>query len=61
MEREVCFISDAGNWGGGRVADVGPNGGGLSPSLLATSGARAFIDRSRGLHTGIAVSSDCHL
>ena len=58
MEREVCFISDAGNWGGVRVADVCPKGGGLSPSLLATSGARAFIDRSgEWLHAENAQSS----
>ena len=50
VEREVCSISDAGNWVVRVVA---------SP---ATSGARAFIDRKRELLAEMAqVRSDSHL
>ena len=46
VERKVCFISDAGNLGGG---EWGAGCRHLSKGRLlpvATSGARAFIDRS---------------
>ena len=59
VERKVCFISDASNcWG--RVVDTCPK---ADPhSTLATSGARAFIERSRGSATcrNSTVSSDSH-
>ena len=45
MERKVCFISDAGNWWGS--ADIYPKAD--SPHTLATTGARAFLGRRRGL------------
>ena len=46
VERKVCFISDAGDWGlGSRVVDVCPN---ADSPLLATRGARTFIDRNGG-------------
>ena len=44
MEREVCFISDAGNLAG--RADICPKANTQAPAL-ATSGARAFIERGR--------------
>ena len=50
MESKVCFISDAGNWGG-RVVDICPK---------AKQGVRAFIDRVGGggqLHPEKAQSS----
>ena len=50
MESKVCFISDAGNWGG-RVVDICPK---------AKQGVKAFIDRIGGggqLHAGKAESS----
>ena len=45
VERKVCFISDAGNWGWRGVVDVCPN---PNSPLLATRGARTFIDRNGG-------------
>ena len=49
VERKVYFISDADNWGQGRV-DVCPKANSGLPPI--TSGARCFIDRRRGLHAG---------
>ena len=46
VERKVCFISDASNWGQSPT-----------PPPLATSGARAFIDRRRRLHAETAQSA----
>ena len=56
MEREVCFISDAGNLAG--RADICPKANTQAPAL-ATSGARGFIDRSvaGGLDAKTAQSS----
>ena len=51
MEREICFILDAGNLGrgGGVVGLLGPSRGQLLP--INTQWVRAFIDRAgeRGL------------
>ena len=46
VERKVCFISDASNWGQSPT-----------PPALAASGARAFIDRRRRLHAETAQST----
>ena len=54
VERKVCFISDAGNWGQGR-ADVCPKADSQLPPV--TSWARGFIDRRRGLHAGTGQSA----
>ena len=54
MERKVCFISDAGNWWGGRLWTSVQR---LTSPPLATSGARAFIVRRRGLHAETAQSA----
>ena len=54
VERKVCFISDAGNWGQGRV-DICPKADSRLPPV--TSGARGFIDRRRGLHAGTEQSA----
>ena len=54
MKRKVCFISDGGKWGAvGRWTFV------QRPTLpsLTVSGARAFIDRWRGLHAETAQSA----
>ena len=52
-ERKVCSISESGNCGGGRISVQRP-----TPPPLATSGARAFIDRSgEWLHAENAQSS----
>ena len=41
VERKVCFISDAGNWAGGRrVADICPK----TDSTPDKQGVRAFMD-----------------
>ena len=50
MERKVCFISDASNWGSAREQTS-------VQRQLATRGARAFIDRRRGLHVDPAQSA----
>ena len=42
VERKVCFTSDAGNWGRGRVVDVCPK----ADSPTDKQGMRAFTDRS---------------
>ena len=53
VEREVCFTSDAGSWEEEGVRHLFK--GQLPPLPLATSGARAFIDRAgRELHTETA-------
>ena len=57
MEKKVCLILDAGNWGGGEDGILSK--GQLAP--LDNQWERAFIDRGRGLHAEIAVSSDSHL
>ena len=51
VERKVCFILDAGNRGWGR--DPCPK----ADSLPDNQGARAFIDRGRGLHAEIIQSA----
>ena len=52
VERKVCFISDAGNWGEGwnawQKSVQRPTMPPKAPCPLATSGARAFIDGSGG-------------
>ena len=54
MERTVCSNSDAGNWSGeGWQKPVQRS---TSPPLTV-SGARAFIDRWRGLHAETAQSA----
>ena len=42
VERKVCFISDAGSWGRGRVVDVCPK----ADSPTDKQGMRTFTDRS---------------
>ena len=42
VEREVCFISDAGIWGRRRVADICPKGGGLSPPPAGNQWGKSF-------------------
>ena len=54
VERKVYFISDADNWGQGRV-DVCPKANSRLPPI--TSGARGLIDRRRGLHAGTEQSA----
>ena len=54
VKRKVCFISDGGKWGAvGRWTFV------QRPTLpsLTVSGARAFIDRRKGLHGEIVQSA----
>ena len=54
VERKVCFHSDACNWlGEGWQKPIQRS----TPPLLTTSGARAFIDRQRGLHAETAQSA----
>ena len=50
VERQACFISDAGNWGSAREQTS-------VQRQLATRGARAFIDKRRGLHVDPAQSA----
>ena len=52
VERKICFLSDASNWQGEQTSVQR-----LTPDPLATSGARTFIDRRRGLHAEMAQSS----
>ena len=52
VERKICFLSDASNWQGEQTSVQR-----LTPDPLATSGARTFIDRRRGLHTEMAQSA----
>ena len=54
VERNVCFISDAGNWGG-----VGEGGRHLSKGRLAPDkqGVSAFIESRGGLRAETALSS----
>ena len=52
MEREICFISGASNWGGGGQTSV--------QRLTLPTGnqwARAFIESRRGLHAETAQSA----
>ena len=59
MEREVCFISDAGNWDG--VGEGGHLSKGQLPALSCTipekQGIRVFIDRERELFAETAQSA----
>ena len=50
VERKVCFISDASNWGSAREQTS-------VQRQLATCGARAFIDWRKGLHVDPAQSA----
>ena len=50
MERTVCFILDASNWGQG---DCCPK----TDTLLYSQGEIAFIDRGRGLYAETAESA----
>ena len=52
VERKICFLSDASNWQGEQTSVQR-----LTPDPRATSGARTFIDRRRGLHAEMAQSS----
>ena len=61
VERKVCFISDDGNRGPGRGWRMSVQR--LTPPWLATSGARALIDKMRGggACRNSTTNSDTHL
>ena len=56
VERKICFISDAGNCGGGQTSVQRPD---TPPRHTHTNkqGIRNFIDRERGLHAETAQSA----